>query len=75
MTKGSLIEYQALKIATLEQRIERMRLAISSQLWGNSGSCVAMLRVVAGEECITKEEAVGYTLDQFRRPPELARIA
>ena len=57
MTKGSLIEYQALKIAKLEQEIEKYRIAIAAQLWGNSGGCVANLRCVAGELGITKEMA------------------
>jgi hypothetical protein len=60
MTKGSLIEYQALKIAKLEQLVERYRLAIAAQLYGNSGGCVALLRAVAAEQGITKEEACSH---------------
>jgi hypothetical protein len=60
MTKGSLIEYQALKIAKLEQLVERYRFAIASQLLAGGGGAVNYLRVVAAENGITKEEACSH---------------
>jgi hypothetical protein len=56
MTKGSLIEYQALKIAKLEQENEQLRIAIAAQLYGNSGACVLNLRTAADKYRIEARE-------------------
>ncbi len=47
MTKKQVIEHQAIKIAELEVLVERLRTAVASQLYEQSGGCSSTLRVVA----------------------------
>jgi hypothetical protein len=59
------------RIAKLEQEIEKYRLAIASQLCGNSGGCVAQLRATAAEFGINKEMGTSdYGGDPRGRHPE-----